>query len=46
MARMGKMTEAADYLQRALRISPEFSQARKELERIQRSHPSAVKSGN
>ncbi len=39
MARLGKKAEAADYLQRALRITPDFPQARKELERIQRSHP-------
>lgn len=43
MARLGNRAEAADYLQRSLRIAPDFSQARKELERIRRSHPSAVK---
>jgi Tfp pilus assembly protein PilF len=36
MARMGKTTEAADYFQRALRITPDFPQASKELERIRR----------
>jgi tetratricopeptide (TPR) repeat protein len=46
MARLGKMPEAADYLQRALRISPDFPIARKELEQIRRTHPSAVKLGN
>jgi tetratricopeptide (TPR) repeat protein len=35
MARLGRMTEATDYLQRALRITPDFPQARKDLERIQ-----------
>ena len=45
MARLGKMTEAADYLQRALDISPEFAQAHKELERIRRNQPSAARSG-
>lgn len=39
MARQGRMSEAADYLQQALRITPDFAPARKELERIQRSHP-------
>ena len=34
LARLGKKTEAADYLQRALRITPDFPQARKELEKI------------
>ena len=38
MARQGKMAEAEDYLQRALRITPGFAPARKELARIQRSH--------
>ena len=46
MARMGRMPEAADYLQRSLRIDPNFSQASKDLEKIQRLHPSAVKGGN
>ncbi len=46
MARLGKMREAADYLQRALRITPDFPTARMELEQIQRTHPSAVKGGN
>ena len=46
MARLGRMTEAADYFQRALRITPDFPQARKELEQIQRSHPSAAKAAN
>lgn len=45
-ARLGRMTEAADYFQRALRITPDFPQARKELEQIQRSHPSAAKAEN
>ena len=36
MARLGKTTEAADYFQRALRITPDFPQASKELERIRR----------
>lgn len=39
MARQGKVAEAEDYLQRALRITPDFVQARKELARIQRSQP-------
>lgn len=43
LARLGKMPEAADYLQRALRITPDFPTARKELENIRRSHPSAVR---
>jgi tetratricopeptide (TPR) repeat protein len=46
LARLGNMPAAADYLQRALRISPDFAQARKELESIRRTHPSAVKSGH
>lgn len=37
MARQGKKTEAAYYLQRALNITPDFAQARKELAQIQRS---------
>ncbi len=45
LARLGKMPEAADYLQRALRITPDFPIARKELDLIRRSHPSAVKVG-
>ncbi len=34
LARLGKTPAAADYLQRALRISPDFSQAQKELDRL------------
>ena len=45
LARLGKLPAAADYLQRALRISPDFQQARKELENIRRNQPSAVKGG-
>lgn len=45
LARFGNIPAAADYLQRALRISPDFSQAQKDLDRIRRSHPSALKSG-
>lgn len=41
-ARLRLMPEAADYLQRALRINPDFAMAREELERIRRSHPEAV----
>ena len=37
MARQGKKAEATDYLQRALNITPDFAQARKELAQIQRS---------
>jgi tetratricopeptide (TPR) repeat protein len=43
MARLGKMAEAADYLQRAIGISPGFSQASKELERIRQKHPAALR---
>jgi tetratricopeptide (TPR) repeat protein len=42
MARMGKTTEAADYIQRALRITPDFPQASKELERIRRRNFTAA----
>ena len=34
LARLGRKTEAADYLQRALRITPDFPQAQRELEKI------------
>jgi Tfp pilus assembly protein PilF len=43
LARLGKLPAAADYLQRALRISPDFKQARKELENIRRIDPSAMR---
>jgi tetratricopeptide (TPR) repeat protein len=46
LARLGKFPAAADYLQRALRISPDFQQARKELENIRRSQPSALKNSH
>jgi tetratricopeptide (TPR) repeat protein len=39
MARQGNKAEAMDYLQRALSITPDFPQARKELAQIQRSRP-------
>lgn len=39
MARQGKKAEAADYLERALRITPEFPQARKELDQIRKMRP-------
>ena len=42
MARQGRMAEAADYLQRALHISPELDQARLELERIRRKYPTSL----
>jgi tetratricopeptide (TPR) repeat protein len=42
MARLGRMPEAADYLRRALRLSPDLQIARRELEAIRWSHPSAV----
>jgi Tfp pilus assembly protein PilF len=44
MARDGRIAEAVDYLQRAIRISPGFSPARQELERIRRKHPSSPRS--
>ena len=42
MARLGRMPEAADYLRRALRLSPDLQIARRELEDIRWRHPSAV----
>lgn len=42
MARLGRMPEAADYLRRALRLSPDLQIARRELEAIRWSRPSAV----
>jgi tetratricopeptide (TPR) repeat protein len=42
LARLGRMPEAADYLQRALRLSPDLAVARRELENIRLRHPSAV----
>ena len=39
LARQGRKAEAADYLERALRITPEFPQARKELDQIRKSRP-------
>lgn len=43
MARLGRWPEAADYLQRALRITPDLAVARRELENIGFRRPSAVK---
>jgi tetratricopeptide (TPR) repeat protein len=37
MARQGRKAEAADYLQCALRITPDFPQARQELDQIRKS---------
>ena len=42
MARLGRMPEADDYLQRALRLSPDLAVARRELENIRLRYPSAV----
>ena len=42
MARLGRMPEAADYLRRALRLSPDLQIARRELEDIRWRYPSAV----
>lgn len=42
MARLGRIPEAADYLRRALRLSPDLQIARRELEDIRWRHPSAV----
>lgn len=43
LARLGRMPEAADYLQRSLRLSPDLAVARRELENIGLRHPSAVR---
>jgi Tfp pilus assembly protein PilF len=43
MARLGRMPEAADYLQRALRLSPDLAVARRELENIRLRYPSSVR---
>ncbi len=43
MARLGRWPEAADYLQRALHITPDLAVARRELENIGFHRPSAVK---
>lgn len=43
MARLGRMPESADYLQRALRISPDLAIARTELEGIRRRDPAGVR---
>lgn len=45
-ARLGNRDEAARFLQQAIRINPSFSQASKELARIQQTHPAAAKTGN
>lgn len=39
MARTGRMTEATEYLERALKIQRDFPQAQKELEKIQAHYP-------
>lgn len=44
MARQERWIEAANYLQRALSISPGSEQARLELERIRRKHPASSQS--
>ncbi|MEX1115359.1 MAG: tetratricopeptide repeat protein [Akkermansiaceae bacterium] len=44
MARQGEIAEAADYLQRAIRINPELSHARLELDEIRRKYPTALTS--
>jgi len=43
MARLGRIQESADYLQRALRISPDLAIARAELEGIRRRYPAAIR---